>query len=50
MIFDYDAIIEKYGIDIDIVTENNSADEEKEEQKTPSTPPPPSISFPDDDE
>lgn len=50
MIFDYDAIIEKYGIDIDIVTDNNSQDEEKEDQKTPSTPPPPSISFPEDDE
>lgn len=51
MIFDYDAIIDKYGIDIDIVTEN-TADTPDEQPATaaPASPPPPSISFPEDDE
>ena len=51
MIFDYDAIIDKYGIDIDIVTENTAdAPDEQPATAAPASPPPPSISFPEDDE
>lgn len=48
MIFDYDAIIDKYGIDIDIVTESTT--DNQEEERAPEVPPPPAISFPEDDE
>ena len=51
MIFDYDAIVEKYGIDIDIITESSNTPEEQED-KHPEPQPPPvlEISFPKDNE
>ena len=50
MIFDYDAIIEKYGIDIDIVTDqtDESGSEAKAPEYTPPPPPDPSL-YEDDD-
>lgn len=49
MIFDYDAIIEKYGININIVTEQSGENQEEPMQQQPEIPAP-SISFPEDDE
>lgn len=52
MIFDYDAIIEKYGINIDIITQQaDNQDQNAEAPEQPVPPPPvPEISFPEDDE
>lgn len=49
MIFDYDAIVEKYGIDIDILTEGGEDQEQPAEQPT-QEPPAPTITFPQEDE
>ena len=47
MIFDYDAIVEKYGIDIDIITESSDTQEEQEDKHP--EPPTPTIKFPQDE-
>ena len=50
MIFDYDAIVEKYGIDIDILTEGGEDQEQPTEQQPTQEPPAPTITFPQEDE
>ena len=48
MIFDYDAIIEKYGIDIDIVTDQSASDDNDADSTDQTAQAPPQINFPDD--